>query len=146
MSRARCFILPLLCVLAACGRDPGPALAVAGLEVYAPVPGSSAGVAYMTLTNRSGGDVVVEAARSPQFDRAEFHETRLEDGVMKMRAVDRVLVPAGDSVKLAPGGLHLMLIGASPGAVAGAPVMLELTHGDGLLVVSADLSARVPAE
>lgn len=146
MSPRSCFLLPLVVALAACGSDPGPALAVTGLEVYAPLPGSSTGVAYMTLTNQSDKDVVVEAARSPQFDRAEFHETRLEAGVSKMRAVDRVLVSAGDSVKLAPGGLHLMLIGASSGTVVGAPVLLELSHDAGLLIVSADLLARVPAE
>jgi copper(I)-binding protein len=138
--------LALLLLVAACGHEAGPPLVVSGLQVYAPLPGTSTGVAYMTLTNQSERTVTLLSARSPQFQRAELHETRLEDGVMKMRAVDQLAIAPGDNVRLEAGGLHLMLIGALPDTAVGAPVTLELTHDDGLVIVSASLKARVPAD
>jgi len=146
LRRSRRLALGFLLVVAACGHDAGPPLVVTGLEVYAPLPGSSTGVAYMTLTNQSDDTVALLSARSPQFQRAELHATRLEDGVMKMRAVDRVEIAPGESVRLEAGGLHLMLIGAQPDTAVGAPVTLELSHDGGLVIVSTRLKPRVPAD
>ena len=135
-----------LVVLAACSAEPGPPLVVSDLQVFAPLPGSSTGVAYMTLTNQSRSDLVIRAAQSPQFSRAEFHETRVEDGVMKMRSVEHIAIGAGESVRLESGGLHLMLIGANAGIAVGTPVSLELDHDGGIVIVSATLMSRMPAE
>ena len=47
---------------------------------------------------------------SPQFARAEMHETRMEDGMARMRSVSRrSSFRRASAVALAPGGLHLML-------------------------------------
>ena len=132
--------------LAACGSEPGPPLVVADLQVFAPLPGSSTGVAYMTLTNQSQAELTIREAQSPQFSRTEFHETRMEDGVMKMRSVEQITIGAGESVRLESGGLHLMLIGAAAEVSVGTPVSLELNHDGGTVIVSATLRARVPAE
>lgn len=146
MNLRRLTRLAALVVLAACGAEPGPPLVVSDLQVFAPLPGSSTGVAYMTLTNQSRSELVIRAARSPQFSRAEFHETRMEDGVMKMRSVEHIAVGAGESVPLESGGLHLMLIGANAGVAVGTPVSLELDHDGGIVIVSATLMSRMPAE
>lgn len=146
MKLRRLTRLAALVVLAACGAEPGPPLVVSDLQVFAPLPGSSTGVAYMTLTNQSRAELVIRAAQSPQFSRAEFHETRMEDGVMKMRSVEHVAIGAGESVQLESGGLHLMLIGANAGIAVGTPVSLELDHDGGIVIVSATLMSRMPAE
>jgi copper(I)-binding protein len=41
---------------------------------------------------------------------AEMHETVMDNGAMKMQPVASVDLPAGKSVKFAPGGLHVMLL------------------------------------
>ena len=146
MNLRRLTRLAALVVLAACGAEPGPPLVVSDLQVFAPLPGSSTGVAYMTLTNQSRSELVIRAAQSPQFSRAEFHETRIEDGVMKMRSVEHIVIGVGESVRLESGGLHLMLIGANAGVAVGTPISLELDHDGGIVIVSATLMSRTPAE
>ncbi|PZP55043.1 MAG: hypothetical protein DI596_11980, partial [Azospira oryzae] len=44
-------------------------------------------------------------------ERTEFHRMSLEDGVMKMRHLPAIEVPAHGTVELKPGGTHLMLMG-----------------------------------
>ena len=117
-----------------------------GLEMYAPLPGSSAGVAYMAVENRSAAAITIHGARSPQFDRVEMHETLLDDGVMKMRRIGQVRVDPDDSVAFERGGRHFMLMGASPDVAVGTSVTLEISHDDGLLIVAGTLQSRIPAE
>ena len=47
---------------------------------------------------------------TPLTARAEIHEMSMEAGVMKMRAVPKIDLPAGKTVELKPGGYHLMLM------------------------------------
>jgi copper(I)-binding protein len=51
----------------------------------------------------------------------------LEDGVMKMRPLERIELPAGTAVKLAPGGLHIMLIDLKQPLQRGEKVPVTLT-------------------
>ena len=52
------------------------------------------------------------AAQAAIAQRVEIHSMEMDGGVMRMRAVDGGLaIAAGDSVTLAPGGLHIMLMG-----------------------------------
>ena len=135
--------LPLLaCLLAACTDREGPPLEVTDIRVFAPLPGSDAGVAYLTLSNRGGDAIVVGSAQSPEFERVEIHETALNDGIASMRRVDSLTVAAGESAVFTPGGLHLMLIGPRAAAKPGQAVTLEIEHDHGLLVVSATLLDR----
>ncbi|MEO1293038.1 MAG: copper chaperone PCu(A)C [Pseudomonadota bacterium] len=63
---------------------------------------------YMTIENKGAADRIV-AARSPAFERVELHTHSMVDGLMQMREVEAIDVPASGSVALKPGGLHLML-------------------------------------
>ncbi len=51
---------------------------------------------------------------------------RLVDGVMKMQPLKFLELPAGSPVILAPGGLHLMLLGLRSPLVAGGEIALDL--------------------
>jgi copper(I)-binding protein len=55
----------------------------------------------------------------------------MEDGMMKMRRVERIDLPAGETVTLEPGGLHIMLIGLSRQLSPGEEVEIRLTFEDG---------------
>ena len=55
----------------------------------------------------------ITAANSSVFADVSLHETTQVNGVSRMRAVPELALPAGKSVPLAPGGLHLMLMDVS---------------------------------
>lgn len=59
--------------------------------------------------------------------RAELHSMSMEGGVMRMRPVARIELPAGKAVKLAPGGLHIMLVDLRQPLKPGEKVPLTLT-------------------
>ena len=79
--------------------------------VREPVPGRSMSAAFMTLTNTSNELQRLVSVSAPWASSIEIHTHLHEDGVMKMRQIDSLEVPAGESVTLEPGGLHLMLFG-----------------------------------
>ena len=74
-------------------------------------PGQKVGAAYMELKSTQAAALV--SAASPVAGATEVHEMKMEGGVMKMRAVARIELPAGKTVKLEPGGYHIMLMGLS---------------------------------
>ena len=81
--------------------------------------------AFMQLT--SAKPVKVVAASSPLAAVVEIHEMKMEDGVMKMRAVDALPLPAGQPVALKPGSYHVMLMGLKAPIKVGETVPLTLT-------------------
>lgn len=68
------------------------------------------GAAYLTLVGREVGDRLTSAA-SPVAETVELHTHLEEDGIMRMRPIESIAIPAGGKVELKPGGLHIMLIG-----------------------------------
>ena len=93
--------------------------------VRATVAPQKATGAFMQLT--SAQPVKVVAVSSPVADMVEIHEMKMEDGVMKMRAVDALQLPTGQAVALKPGSYHVMLMGLKAPIKAGETVPLTLT-------------------
>jgi len=93
--------------------------------VRATVAPQKATGAFMQLTSATAVKVV--AASSPVADMVEIHEMKMDDGVMKMRAVDALPLPAGQAVALKPGSYHVMLMGLKAPIKAGDTVPLTLT-------------------
>jgi copper(I)-binding protein len=82
----------------------------------------------MTLTNRGEIDDTLLKIETEAAQAAELHETQIdEQGVMRMRPVDRLLLRAGESVTLEPGGKHIMLIDLKEGLAVGDTLRLTLT-------------------
>jgi copper(I)-binding protein len=81
--------------------------------------------AFMQLTASKAVKVV--AASSPLAAQVEIHEMKMEDGVMKMRAVEALPLPAGQAVALKPGSYHVMMMGLQRPIQAGETVPLTLT-------------------
>lgn len=86
-------------------------LSVVGGWVTEPIGNVKNSAAYFTIENAGGGADRLTAVSTPAAERAELHTHVMEDGVMKMRQVVQVEVPAGENVRFKPGGLHVMLIG-----------------------------------
>ncbi|NND49022.1 MAG: copper chaperone PCu(A)C [Rhizobiales bacterium] len=84
---------------------------------------------YMKIINHGDEPDRVVSASSPLADRVELHTHTMIDGVMKMRPVGTIEVPAKGEVELAPGGLHLMIMGLKeapkPGEVLPVSVVFE---------------------
>jgi copper(I)-binding protein len=87
---------------------------------------------YATFDNPGPGTLRVVAAESPAFERVELHEMRMAEGLMRMRKLDGLDVPAGASVAFAPGGDHLMLHGAKQPLAAGDAVEIEFVDAVGV--------------
>lgn len=93
--------------------------------VRATVAPQKATGAFMQLTSTKAVKVV--AASSPVAEMVEIHEMKMDAGVMKMRAVDALALPAGQPVALKPGSYHVMLMGLKAPIKAGDTVPLTLT-------------------
>ena len=93
--------------------------------VRAPAPGQKVAVAYLEIVSRT--PLALTGVASSTAARAELHSTSMEGGVMRMRPVARIELPAGKAVKLAPGGLHIMLVDLRQPLKPGDKVPLTLT-------------------
>ena len=84
------------------------------------------GVVYLTVTDSGTADRLTGAA-SPVAAAVELHETINDNGVVKMRPVASLPVEAGQTLTLAPGGYHIMLMGLNHALTAGEsfPVTLN---------------------
>ena len=73
--------------------------------------GAKVGAGYMTITNKGTTPDRLVGGSLPQAGRFEIHEMKMEDGIMKMRPLPGGLeIKPGETVKLAPGGYHLMFM------------------------------------
>lgn len=88
-------------------------------------PGQKVGAAYLTI--ESPVDSLLVKVESPLAAEVELHDMRIENGVMQMRPLDALELPAGKPVKLEAGGRHLMLLDIARPLVAGAKLPLKLT-------------------
>ncbi|HMR62902.1 MAG TPA: copper chaperone PCu(A)C [Anaerolineae bacterium] len=85
------------------------------------------GAAYMTLMNQGGSDDALVSAETGVAQTVELHETTIDENeVMRMSPVEKIVVPAGGSVGLEPGGLHVMLLGIQEDLVVGDTFDLTL--------------------
>ncbi len=83
---------------------------------------------YVTITNTGSGPDRLVGGSAAVAGRVEVHEMAVDSGIMKMRQLEAGLpLPAGQTVRLAPGGLHLMLMDLKSGLKQGetVPVTLE---------------------
>jgi copper(I)-binding protein len=93
--------------------------------VRAPAPGQAVVGGFLEITSPAN-DAVLVSATTPVAGETELHEMRMKNGVMIMRPVPYIRLPKGERVKLAPGGLHLMLMDLKKQLRAGDKVPLTL--------------------
>jgi copper(I)-binding protein len=110
----------------------------------APAPGQKTASAYADLTSAS--DAALISAASPLAGRVELHSMTLDGGVMRMRPLARIDLPAGKTVKLAPAGMHLMLLDLKQALKPGDKLPLVLTiQGPGSSATTLKIDAEVRA-
>lgn len=140
------FFLFLLVSIAQPGcSQSGPAISISHLQVVAPAPGRTPGVAYMTISNKGRSAVELVAVSSSQFARVEMHQTVLRDGVARMQALSSVTIDAKSSVAFEPGGRHMMLFQPTEGLIPGAEISLRFQFASGeMLMITTPLATRIP--
>lgn len=85
------------------------------------------GAAYLTIENHGSEPDQLVAVESPVAKKAELHTVIHEDGVMKMRPLKTVEIHPGEPAVLAPGGIHIMLMGLAHPLEKGSSFPLTLT-------------------
>jgi copper(I)-binding protein len=139
---SRLVVVAMLGVVS-CGRvGEAPLASARGIDIvsgYA-FPSINGGMAaYLTLRNTGAAADTVLDFTSPQAGAVMAHRTITEGGASRMEMLDLLPVGAGETVTMAPGGLHLML----------ESVQGEFKPGDTLAVVArmsraGPLTARLP--
>lgn len=122
----RITVIAIVLLLAACG-EPQPPLVASDVHITRPLPGRHVSAGYLVLSNTTSKDIRITRVTSPEFGKVQIHETKIEDGVARMQALEELVVPAHGSVKLESGGKHLMLM--RPDEIEDS-VSLQLYSGD----------------
>jgi len=98
---------------------------VTNVWARATAPGQKVGGVYMDL--RSAAPARLVAVSSSAAATVEIHNMTMKNGIMRMFAVDGIDLPSGQTVKLAPGGYHVMLIDLKRPLAKGESVPVTLT-------------------
>ncbi len=90
------------------------------------------GAAYFSIINNGDTDQVLTGAIPLDFaEAAELHTHINDGGIMRMRRIEGgVVIPAGETVRFEPGGLHVMLFGLEEPLTEGSPELLRLQFGE----------------
>jgi hypothetical protein len=105
-------------------------------------PAQKATGAFMEITSSDAAALL--SASSPVAGVVEIHTMRMEDGVMKMRAIPKLDLPAGKGVKLQPGGNHVMLMDLKQQMKKGDVVPITLkVEGKDKTVQTIEIKAEV---
>jgi copper(I)-binding protein len=101
------------------------------------------GGAYLVLENRDTTPVSITGVSTAAAEAAELHETMVHDGVAHMMPHTAVAIAPGATLAMAPGGMHLMLVGMRRAVAAGdtVDVVLRFTQGAG---AADSLPVRLP--
>lgn len=96
-------------------REPGEAFAGGSVQISggwaaATIGQGTTSAAYLVIENTGARDDRLVSARIDGVPVTEIHMNVQENGVMGMRPVDGIPLPAGEAVTLEPGGFHLMLM------------------------------------
>jgi copper(I)-binding protein len=113
---------------------PGPQaplpLRVTGAWARPSMPERPMSAAYGVIENPGTAAVVLTGVRCNATPNAQIHESFEENGMMRMRHIPELTVPAGGRVELRPGGHHIMLMMLPSPLAAGGRVTCELLAGE----------------
>jgi copper(I)-binding protein len=146
-STARRFlavVAPSVAVLAAFAAQ--AQVTVENAWARATVPGQKVGAVYLEIRSEAPAKLV--GVSSPVARSAEIHSMSNDGGVMKMRQLKRLDLPAGQTVRLAPNGNHIMLLDIKqplqPGARVPLALIVEQNGKKKWIQVQAEVRAATP--
>ena len=104
-------------------------------------PGQKNSAAFMVIKNSSNEVRHVVRAESNIAKIVEMHTHIKDNGMMRMRQVDKITIPANGETTLKPGGLHVMLMGLHKDLNDGDDVSVTLVLDNGKSI-AVDLKAK----
>jgi len=110
--------------------------------VRATVAQQKATGAFMNLSANASARLI--SAKSPVASVVEIHEMVMDNGIMRMRAIPGIEIPAGQTLNLKPGGYHVMLIDLKQQIKDGDTVPITLVF-EGLDRKQQTLEIKAPA-
>ena len=90
-------------------------------------PGIRTTAGFMLIRNAGAEDRRLLKAESPAAGVVELHSHINDNGVMRMREVAGIAIPAHGQTELKPGGYHIMLMGLRDPLVDGRIASFTLT-------------------
>jgi copper(I)-binding protein len=125
------FLALALCIAApaACARDCAPQVRDGWIRLTPGGMPMHAG--FARIENTCASPVRIVGAMSPAYASVELHESRIQAGVSRMRAVPELRIAPDDAAVLKPGGLHLMLMQPASRLKPGSRVAVEFQLADG---------------
>lgn len=118
------------CLLIALGTAQGADSAGISIEnpwARATPPGSKSAAIYLTIKNTSEIGVTVAGIATEVAHMAHIHQTRAQDGMMRMDSITTFSLKPGESRMFEPGGLHIMLMGLNQALVEGMTFNIEIS-------------------
>ena len=122
-------IVSALTALPACARDCVPQVRDGWVRMPPMAMPMMAG--FGRIENQCTTPVVIVGASSPAFGDTSLHETRIVDGVSRMRALPELRIAPDGVAILKPGGLHLMLMQPRAPLKPGSRIVVEFALQDG---------------
>lgn len=106
-----------------------------------PATAGGMSAAYFSVANPARSADALLSVTSPTVNAAQIHQTVVDgNGTAAMQPVDRVELPAGETVDFKPGSYHVMLMGLPKDLPPGSTVELDLVFEHaGRVVVNADV-------
>jgi copper(I)-binding protein len=124
------------------------AISIAHPHARATAAGQPAGGGFMKFENRGTVADRLVSVSADVSASVELHTMSMQGDVMRMRQVDAIELPAGQSVELKPGGLHIMFIGLKAPLKAGETFPLTLRFekaGEVTVQVNVEAFGNTPA-
>lgn len=98
--------------------------------VREPIPGRYMSAAFLEIENDSDTNRTLVSANAEWAGLIEIHTHIHDNGVMRMRQLQELDIPAGETVELKPGGLHLMLFKLKLPLAKDLPLNLCFKNGE----------------
>ena len=111
---------------AALAADAPRAIVVTQAWVRASLGQTPTTAAYLKIENRGAAEDRILSGATPAAAAAQLHESVSTDGIMRMQAVKSLGINPGQSLELAPGGLHIMIMGLKSPLKAGQTIPIKL--------------------
>ena len=141
LLRTCVFALCLVFVLPACARECAPTVSDGWVRLTPAKMPMMAG--FGRIQNHCPKPVTIVGVSSPAFADASLHETKVVDGVSRMRGLPELRIAPDGSAVLKPGGMHLMLMNPHAPLKEGSRVVVEFALKDGG-VLRGELEVRKP--
>ena len=116
-----------------------------GFWIRAMPPGQPMTAGYGKITNNSSEPTTILGASVTFADKVEFHETVTVDDAVRMQPMASITLQAGESLTLAPGGAHLMIMGITTMPSEGANAALCVQTSDEEACTKAPVMRQAPA-